>query len=188
MTAFTINFEPVGRRGECRKNESLLACARRLGVGINTICGGEGKCHSCKVQVLSGSASKPTRNEHEAFSSQELRQGWRLACQTYPASDCKIAVPTDSMTTTQRVQIEGLEVRVPPEPSVRAYHLQLPAPSLDAPQADADRLLTALSQQHKVRCRKIDISALRTISDRLRSWKWKGQAVVRNGEVIAILP
>jgi len=187
MTAFTIDFEPVGLRGECQKNESLLACARQLGVGINSMCGGEGICHSCKVQVLSGTVSKPTPNEHEAFTSQELKEGWRLACQTYPASDCKIAVPAESMTTPQRVQVEGLEVTVPPEPSVQAYRLQLVAPSLLAPQADADRLLKALNQQHKLRCTKVNIGALRTISDQLRSWKWKSQAVVHNGEVIAIL-
>ena len=188
MADFTIDFEPVGRRGECQKNESLLACARQLGVGINSMCGGEGICHSCKVQVLSGTVSKPTPNEHEAFTSQELKEGWRLACQTYPASDCKIAVPTESMTTPQRVQVEGLEVNVSPEPSVRIYRLQLSDPSLEAPQADADRLLKALNRQHKLRCTKIDIGALRTISDQLRSWKWKSQAVVRNSEVIAILP
>jgi len=188
MTAFTINFQPVGRRGECRKNESLLACARRLGVGINSICGGEGICHSCKVQVLSGSVSKPTRNEREAFNSQELKEGWRLACQTYPTSDVKSVVPAESMTTPQRVQVEGLEIRVPPEPAVQAYSLRLVAPSLSAPQADADRLLKALKRQHKVRCTRIDIGALRIMSDQLRSWKWKCQAAVRNGEVIAILP
>jgi len=187
MADFTIDFEPVGRRGECQKNDSLLGCARQLGVGINSMCGGEGICHSCKVQVLSGTVSKPTTNEHEAFTSQELKEGWRLACQTYPTSDCKIAVPAESMTTPQRVQVEGLEIIVPPEPSVQAYRLQLVAPSLLAPQADADRLLKALNQQHKLRCTKVNIGALRTISDQLRSWKWKSQAVVHNGEVIAIL-
>ncbi len=188
MADFTIDFEPVGRRGKCQKNESLLACARQLGVGISSICGGEGICLSCKVQVLSGTVSKPTPNEHEAFTSQELKDGWRLACQAYPTSDCKIAVPAESMTTSQRLQVEGLEIAVSPEPSVRVYRLQLAAPSLEAPQADADRLLKALNQQHKLRCTKVDIGALRTIPDQLRSWKWKGRAVVRNGEVIAILP
>ena len=186
MATFTIDFEPVGRRGECQKTESLLACARQLGVGINSICGGEGICHSCKVKILSGTVSKPTANEHEAFTTQELKEGWRLACQTYPTSDCKIAVPTESMTTPQRVQAEGMEVKVSPEPSVRVYQLQLSAPSLESPQADADRLLKTLNQQHKLQCTKIDIGALRTISDQLRSLKWKGQAVVRNGEVIAL--
>ncbi len=188
MTDCIIDFEPVGRRGKCRKKESLLACARQLGVGISSICGGEGICHSCKVQVISGTVSKPTPNELETFSRREIKGGWRLACQTYPASDCKVAVPAESMTTPQRLQVEGLEVKVRPGSPLRAYRLQLAAPSLEAPQADADRLLKALNEQHKLRCTKIDIGALRTISDQLRSWKWKGQAVVRNDEVIAILP
>ena len=187
MIAWTLNLEPVGRRGECQKDKSLLACARQLGVGINSICGGEGTCHSCKVQVLSGTVSKPTPNEREAFNSQELKDGWRLACQAYPAGDCKIAVPADSMTMLQRVQVEGLEVKVPPEPSVQVYPLKLTAPSLKAPRADADRLLEALNQQHEVSCSRFDIGALRTMPDQLRSWKWKAQAVVRNGEVISIL-
>jgi uncharacterized 2Fe-2S/4Fe-4S cluster protein (DUF4445 family) len=188
MADFTIDFEPVGRRGKCRKKEPLLACAHRLGVGISNICGGKGMCHSCKVQVLSGTVSKPTSNELETLSRREIKGGWRLACQTYPASDCKVAVPAESMTTTQRLQVEGLEVKVHPESPLRAYRLQLAAPSLKAPQADADRLLQALNQQHKLRCTKIDIGTLRTISDRLRSWNWKTQAVVRNGEVIAVIP
>ena len=188
MTAFSVDFQPVGRRGECRKNESLLACARRLGVGINSICGGKGICHSCKAQIVAGTVSKPTRNEREAFSSQELKEGWRLACQTYPTSDVKLMMPAESMTTPQRIQVEGLETKVPPEPPVRAYTVRLSAPSLEAPGADADRLLQALNQRHKLRCAKIDIGALRTVSAHLRSWKWKGEAAVRNGEVIAIVP
>jgi len=121
MTAFSVDFQPVGRRGECRKKESVLACALRLGVGINSICGGKGICHSCKVQILSGTVSKPTLNEREAFNPQELKDGWRLACQTYPTSDMKLMISAESMTTPQRIQVEGLEIRVPPDPAVRAY-------------------------------------------------------------------
>jgi uncharacterized 2Fe-2S/4Fe-4S cluster protein (DUF4445 family) len=188
MTACTIDFEPVGRRGECQSNESLLACARRLGVGISSICGGKGTCHSCKVKVLSGAVSKPTPNERETFTSQELKEGWRLACQTYPLSNCKLAVPPESMTTTQRVQVEGLEVKVNPEPPVRAYRIKMEAPSLSAPDADADRLLQALNQQHQLNCVKIDINVLRVLSTQIRSWNWEFQAVVRNEEIIALLP
>jgi uncharacterized 2Fe-2S/4Fe-4S cluster protein (DUF4445 family) len=188
MTAFSIDFQPVGRRGECRKSESLLACARRLGVGINSICGGEGTCYSCRVQILRGTASKPTRNEREAFSSQELQEGWRLACRTFPKSDMKLMIPAESMTTPQRVQVEGLEIRIPPEPAVRAYRVRLSAPSLETPRADADHLLQMLNQQHKLQCTRIDFAALRTVSAQLRSWKWKGRAAVRNGELIAVLP
>ncbi len=188
MTTCTIDYEPVGRRGKCQKNESLLACARRLGVGISSVCGGKGTCHSCKVQVLSGAVSKPTSNELQFFSPKELNDGWRLACQTYPTSDVKLTVPPEAMTTPQRAQVEGLEVAVRPEPPVQGYYLQLNAPSLSAPQADADSLLEALNQQYQLHCGKVDIGVLRILSDRLRAWDWKCQAIVRNDEVVALLP
>ena len=133
MTAYNIDFEPVGRRGGCQEREPLLACARRLGVGISSVCGGKGTCHSCRVQVLSGTVSKPTPVEREAFTPQELKAGWRLACQTYPASDVKLHVPAESMTTPQRLQVEGLEIKAEPEPAVQAYRLKLVTPSLESP-------------------------------------------------------
>jgi uncharacterized 2Fe-2S/4Fe-4S cluster protein (DUF4445 family) len=187
LKTYTIDFEPIGRRGECRDGESLLDCARRLGVGISSICGGKGTCRSCKVQVLSGSLSNPTSNELEAIPSQELKDGWRLACQTYPTSDCKLTVPPEAMTTLQRVQVEGLEIPIQPEPPARSYLLQLSPPSLEAARADADRLLGALNQ-HQLSCNKIGIDVLRVLPNQLRSWNWECQAIVRNDEVIGLVP
>jgi uncharacterized 2Fe-2S/4Fe-4S cluster protein (DUF4445 family) len=43
MEALNIDFEPIGRRGACGKGQSLLDCARQLGVSIVSICGGQGE-------------------------------------------------------------------------------------------------------------------------------------------------
>ncbi|MGB2885608.1 MAG: ASKHA domain-containing protein [Dehalococcoidia bacterium] len=188
MTVYIVYFEPVGRKGECRANQSLLDCAHRLGMGIASLCGGQGTCHSCKIQLLSGTVSAPTGNEREVFSSEELKDGWRLACQTYPASDCKLNVPSESMTTTQRTQVEGLEITVAPEPPVQAYHLKLAGPSLSNPQADAEHLLQELNHQHHLPCNRVDIDVMRLLSPQLRSWKWQCQTSVRDNEVIALGP
>ncbi|MBL7119209.1 MAG: DUF4445 domain-containing protein [Dehalococcoidia bacterium] len=186
MTAYTIDFEPIGRRGQCRDDESLLDCGRQLGAGIVSVCGGLGKCQSCKVQVVKGSVSEPSSNEREVFSPQELQDGWHLACQAYPASDCKVSVPPESMATPQRTQVEGLQVTVPPEPPVRAYQIKLPVPTLVDLLADADSLLETVNQQHQLQCHRIDVDVLRALSPQLRSWNWQCQASVRNGEVIAL--
>jgi len=188
MKTHEVNFEPLARSGRCRTNESLLACAHRLGVGIISLCGGKGNCQSCKVQILSGTVSEPTARERKAFSRQQLKEGWRLACQTYPTSDCRLNLPPDSLTSLQRVQVEGQEVAVPPEPAVTAYQVKLSTPSLADPQADADRLLKVLNRQHHLHCHTIDISALRRLSPQLRSWNWQCRASVRAGEVIAFGP
>jgi len=140
------------------------------------------------VKVISGDLSEPTPNEVEVISSQEFDDGWRLACQAIPAGDCRIMIPAASMSTSQRIYVEGLEVTVPPEPVVKAYHLRLTAPSLSDQQADADRLLEALEEQHQLHCRRIDINVLRSLSPQIRSWNWECQASVRDDEVIALSP
>ena len=185
---YQIDFEPLGQRGQCPGNKSLLDCACQLGVGILSICGDQGKCHSCKIQVLAGTVSEPTSSERDTFSPQELEDGYRLACQAYPLSDCKLRMPLESMTTPQRTQVEGLEVTVHPEPLVYAYSVQLPPPSLSDLRADAERVLEALHHQHQIRCRHIDIDVLRNLSPRLRLWNWQAQASVRDNEVVAVGP
>jgi len=188
MIAYTVDFEPVGRRGQCPHGKSLLDCACELGVGILRVCGGKGKCHSCKVQVLKGTVSEPTSSEQEFFSSQELADGWRLACQTYPASDCKLGIPPLSMTTPQQMQVEGLEITCRPEPAVRSYRVEVQPPSLSDLCADTERILENLNHQPQLRCHKIDVDVLRKLSPQLRSWNWQCQASVRSGEVIALNP
>ncbi len=94
-----IDFEPVGKRGRLSAGESVLGHARQLGVDIVNICGGSGTCGHCKVQIISGDTSLPTAIEHEAFGSEELAEGYRLACQTIPLSDCVIHVPPESLTS-----------------------------------------------------------------------------------------
>ncbi len=185
---FGVHFRPTGRSGPCRADESVLECARRLGIGINTICGGKGTCRACKVRIISGSARKPTPSEHEAFTPRELRDGWRLACQAYPLSDLELMVPAESMTALQRLQVEGEEVKVLLEPAVQVFSLDLAAPTLSAPQADADRLLQELKLRYDRDCREVDIDLLRSLPERLRSWDWRCQAIVRNSELVALLP
>ena len=188
MTVYNVDFEPIGRRGECPAGDSLLACARKLGVDIISLCSGKGTCRACKVKVIDGTVSEATPIEREVFSPQELAAGCRLACQTYPTSNVRVSVPTESMTTPQRIQIEGLEITVPPKPVVTAYRVKLPAPSLSDPRGDSERLLETLNQQHQLACETIDIDVLRQLSPQLRSWAWQCQAAVRDDEVVAIGP
>jgi uncharacterized 2Fe-2S/4Fe-4S cluster protein (DUF4445 family) len=188
METYRIKFEPLGLSRRCRADESLLACAQSAGIGIISLCGGKGNCHSCRIQIVEGTFSKPTASELKAYSRQEIREGWRLACQTYPTSDGKVGIPPTSLTTTQRVQTEGQEVGVKPEPVVLPYQLKLKAPTLSDAQADADRVLKAINRQHKLRCDSIDIGALSQLSPKLRSWGWQCRASVRQNELVAFGP
>jgi len=129
-TGYHIEFEPVGRRGLCQEGKSILWCAQYLGVGINSICGGKGTCGACKVRIINGSVSRPTSREKEHLNPQEIENGWRLACETLPHSDCKISVPAKSMNTPQRMQTEGMEFKTKSDLPLKSYELHMAAPSL----------------------------------------------------------
>jgi uncharacterized 2Fe-2S/4Fe-4S cluster protein (DUF4445 family) len=43
---FSVDFEPVGRRAQIQAGVNLLEAARLLGVGVVSLCGGEGWCES----------------------------------------------------------------------------------------------------------------------------------------------
>ncbi len=188
MATYHIEFQPVGQRGECNDRDSLLECARKLGAGISNVCGGKGKCQSCKVRVVKGAATDPTQSEEKVFTHDEIRQGWRLACQAHPKDDCRIDVPPESMMAPQRTQVEGVEFVIEPDPPVRTYGVKLSFPTLSDTRADADRLLASLQEQHRMECLKIDAKVLSALSPTLRSWNWECRVALRSDEVISVSP
>jgi uncharacterized 2Fe-2S/4Fe-4S cluster protein (DUF4445 family) len=183
-----IDFEPVGRRGECPPGRSLLDCARQLGVDLVSVCGGAGSCGRCIVQILDGGVSVPAPGEGEYLGSEELAEGYRLACQAMPLGACKVRVPPESLTTPQRTQVEGEEIPVTPDPLLRTCPLTLRAASLDDLRADDIRLLEALARQRGIAAAYVDLAALRHLSPRLRSEDWQVRVAVRDGEIVAVLP
>ncbi|MGH3629739.1 MAG: 2Fe-2S iron-sulfur cluster-binding protein [Sciscionella sp.] len=76
---------PAGIDIEVADGESLMAAAERQGYRWPTVCGGQGTCQTCFVEVLGGadSCSKIGALEHEGIAA--LRRptdgGIRLACQ-----------------------------------------------------------------------------------------------------------
>ncbi|MBN1177925.1 MAG: DUF4445 domain-containing protein [Anaerolineae bacterium] len=186
---YHIDFQPVGRRGECPAGLSLLECARRLGVDLVNICGGAGTCGRCIVQVLEGTLSPPTPGEGKFLSPEALAEGYRLACRATPLSHCKVRVPPESLTTPQRTQVEGEETSIEPDPPVRSYLVTLAPPSIEDLRPDAERLLDALAEQHGVAATQVELAVLRDISPCLRDSHWQVRAVVREGRnVVALLP
>jgi len=177
----------MGRRGKFPSGQSVLEYARRLGIGLSSVCGGEGVCGKCKVQLLSGTSSQPRQHELEALSQDQIAAGWRLACQCYLESDCLVHVPVESMTTPQRTQLEGIETPFRPRSAVKAYAVKLDVPTLTNATGDADRLLNEIKNQH-LRCNLVDFSVLRTMPLQLREWNWEFKAFIRHGEMIAVGP
>jgi uncharacterized 2Fe-2S/4Fe-4S cluster protein (DUF4445 family) len=183
---FTIEFEPVGRRGAFSGEQSLLDCARQLNVDLVSICGGAGVCGRCKVQVIAGEVTGQTEDEKSKLSEKELARNYRLACRTYPRSDVTIHVPLESLTAPQRTQVEGLEMKVEPEPLVRGVDVRLNPPSLEIPESDDQNLWAALSAQQGISAGSIDFKLQQTLSPQLRKAGWHVRVGMRGAEIVAL--
>lgn len=68
--------------------------------GLPSPCGGRGNCGKCKIRVIDGALSV-TVSDRAYFSGEELRDGWRLACQAYPVADLEIWVGFEDETEMQ---------------------------------------------------------------------------------------
>jgi uncharacterized 2Fe-2S/4Fe-4S cluster protein (DUF4445 family) len=85
---------------DVRAGEQLLAAAWRAGVGIKSVCGGRGKCGSCRIEVDSDGAFRHALNpasdaEREWLPADALGQ-YRLTCQCEVIDDITISVPPES--------------------------------------------------------------------------------------------
>ncbi len=113
---FSVDFEPLGRRGESQPGQTLLEAAHAAGVALASVCGGMGTCEECRIKVLSGEVTAPTALEQGAISETDLASGFRLACQVEPCTDVKLYLPPESLTSSQRLQVEGLETSLIVDP------------------------------------------------------------------------
>lgn len=187
ITTFIVDMQPVGRRIEIESGKTVLDASRAAGVGVISLCGGEGWCDSCLVRIASGEVKPPTQSEIDSLGQDQIDQGFRLACQAVPLSDIRIDIPPDSLSTPQRLQVEGKDFDIDLAPAVKAVDLELSPPELKDLRADAGRVIAGLSEAGYPDVR-IDLPVLEVLSDLLRKYRWSVRFVLREGEVIAVLP
>ncbi len=124
---FIAELQPIGRRAEISPGQTLLSAAQSVGVELQAVCGGVGTCGQCKVCLTSGLLSAPTSQEKEKLGQELLERGCRLACQAMPASDVTLEILPESLTSSQRVQLDGRDLGVSLDPLVVPFDLAVDA-------------------------------------------------------------
>ena len=122
--SFVVELQPLGRRAEISPGETLLSAAQSVGVELQAVCGGVGTCGQCKVRLTAGSLSLPTSQEKEKLGPELLAVGHRLACQAMPDGHVTLEIPPESLTSSQRVQLDGRELDVSLDPLVVSFDLE----------------------------------------------------------------
>ncbi len=137
-----IAFQPIGRRIAVQPGTTLLEAAQDAGVALSAVCGGVGVCGDCRVRVLQGRVSRLNDVERDHLTEAEQASGLRLACQTIvEAADAIVVdVPRESLSASQRSQVEGEELPLPVDPPIAVYDLAVTPPSVEDLRGDWERV------------------------------------------------
>jgi uncharacterized 2Fe-2S/4Fe-4S cluster protein (DUF4445 family) len=149
----------------------LFDAASWNGVAIDSTCGGHGTCKKCRVRVVDGQAPV-TPLDTRAFTADELRGGWRLACRVEVTTDLVVDVPP--LTTRPKAATVGVGRKVILRPSIQKRYVELAEPSLADQTTDLERLLAALDDLEL----RAELPALRSLARVLRASDYKVTAVV----------
>ena len=90
--SFAVRFEPDARTIAVTPGATFLRAAQDAGIDVMATCGGRGRCHSCRIKILTGSVPPPTIMDTVQLGHDEVREGFRLSCQTAVSSDCTVMV------------------------------------------------------------------------------------------------
>jgi uncharacterized 2Fe-2S/4Fe-4S cluster protein (DUF4445 family) len=95
LTVLTDPRNPSARREVAVAGVSILKAAHASGIEVTAICGGRGRCTSCRIKFVSGTPPPPTLGDEVQLGAELVRDGYRLACQCHPseAATVQLAPP-----------------------------------------------------------------------------------------------
>jgi Na+-transporting NADH:ubiquinone oxidoreductase subunit F len=71
---------------------TLLAALTNNEIPVPSPCGGKATCKQCRVKVVDG-VEEPLETDKSTFSTKELKEGWRLSCQTKLKANMHVEIP-----------------------------------------------------------------------------------------------
>jgi uncharacterized 2Fe-2S/4Fe-4S cluster protein (DUF4445 family) len=160
---------------------TLFDAASWNGIAIDSTCGGHGTCKKCRVRIAADPPA-PSSLDIRAYTAQEIKDGWRLACRTAATRDTRVEVPP--LTTRPKAATVGVGRQVILRPAVQKRYLELAEPSLADQASDVERVLAQLDDLEP----RAELSVLKTLGRTLREADYKVTAVVVDHVLIAVEP
>jgi uncharacterized 2Fe-2S/4Fe-4S cluster protein (DUF4445 family) len=192
-----VRFEPSGLHSRVPVGTELLEAARRTGIYLSSVCGGDGYCGKCKVIINAGQfQAKPTT----LLTPQEIRENVVLACQTKVLSDLTVTVPKSHLleagqilmdTDAHRFSELAAEIRkglFEFDPLVRKLSVKMSPPTVHDHTADHERLYMAIREQTDAPVMQTGFRILQALSRLLRQEKYHVAVTIgRRGETTEVI-
>ncbi len=202
MSDHLVVFTPSGKRERLADGTSVLEAARKLGVDLDSVCGGRGICGRCQIDVAEGRFAKhgvtsaaghvtPWSEVEQRYAAMRgaLGAGRRLGCQARISGDLVIDVPAESQVHRQVVRKRAEAHPIVVDPVVRLCYVEVREPDMGDPSSDLRRLQTALTEQWGVGETAADLGVLRDLQKTLRAGDWKATVALRKGrDIVGVAP
>jgi uncharacterized 2Fe-2S/4Fe-4S cluster protein (DUF4445 family) len=160
---------------------TLFDAASWNGIAIDSTCGGHGTCKKCRIRITDD-PPVPSSLDIRAYTPQEIKDGWRLACRTTATRDTVVEVPP--LTTRPKAATVGVGRQVILRPAVQKRYLELAEPDLADQASDLERVLAQLDDLEP----RAELPALRNLGRTLRAADYKVTAVVVDDVLVAVEP
>jgi len=197
-----IVFTPSGLVGEVEEGVTVLDAARRLGVDLDSVCGGRGVCGRCQVtpsignfpkwniEATTESLSVRGGGEDRYRGKRKLEEGNRLGCMAKVCGDIVIDVPPASQVHRQVVRkdvdLGGLIV----DPHFTLLYVEVKRSQLGDGVTAEEEVCAAVAAQHARPRPTLTTAALRRVHTAIE--KGDGGATVAiptdANEIVAIWP
>ena len=189
-----VVFTPSGKRGNFAIGTPILTAARKLGVDLDSVCGGRGICSKCQitpsygefskhgVTVQNGALSEWNSAEQRYQDKRGLIEGRRLGCQATVQGDIVIDVPPESQVHKQVVRKRAEARDIIMNPSTKLYYVEVQEPDMHDPTGDLERLRIALNEQWQLENVHADLHILQKMQPILRKGGWKVTCAVHLGD------
>jgi len=200
MEKYRVTFLPDRKEIEVNEEALLIEAAEKAGVYLNSLCGGEGVCGKCRVQIIKGNV-KVDGNSVAFFTKGEIEKGYTLACQTRVRENLEVLIPPESRLEEEQILAESLENKrktwseSPPihysepnwvslhkrpkdpaslfEPLTNKIFIELPKPTIDDNIPDTGRIVRELRKKVKYLSYEITLPCLQDLFLKIRRSDWK---------------
>ena len=194
-----VVFTPSGLSTTAEVGATLLETAQETGVAIRSLCGGNGNCRQCWVEISEGSHPKHgvecsadnlspiTELEERMHQRHDKFKGLRLACRTRILGDLVVDVPERSQENLAYISKKNVARDFDVKPVVKLFSVELAEATMDTNPSATENLLERLREQGVDA--KIHPSLLRGLQPLVHETKGKFSVAVRdNKDVVALYP
>lgn len=113
-SGFHLTHTPTGKQLPGRGDQTILDILREAGIQHASVCGGRGRCTTCRVKITAHESSFPEPGELEMLALQRIgaEPNVRLACQFKPQQDISITPVLNPDTAAQMTGVMGREQKI----------------------------------------------------------------------------